>query len=89
MGVLFVLSHIIKGIKCWYLFIEIFYRNTSDLDIPAQDTEYINIYKPPPPYPISNSTPDLARACPLRYLQNAVSSYLIFQLIMFIFYFMF
>ncbi|VVC24350.1 Hypothetical protein CINCED_3A016831 [Cinara cedri] len=47
--------------------------NTSDLDIPAQDTEYTQIYKPPPPYPISNSTPDLARACPLGYIQNPVS----------------
>lgn len=50
----------------------------SDLDIPAQDTEYIQIFKPPPPYPISYSTPDLARACPLGYIQNPVSFYLIY-----------
>lgn len=34
----------------------------------------MQIYKPPPPYPISNSTPDLARACPLGYIQNPVSN---------------
>lgn len=99
MGVLIVLSHLTKGIVCWYLFIDIFFRKTSDLDIPAQDTEYIQIYKPPPPYPISNSTPDLARACPLRYMQNAVSLFhlhyyiyiyiilYMFQLISYFFYF--
>lgn len=52
------------------------FRKTTELDIAAQDTEYIQIYKPPPPYPISNSTPDLARACP--YIQNPVSFYLIY-----------
>lgn len=46
---------------------------TSELDISAQDAEYIQIFKPPPPYPISYSTPDLARACPLGYIQNPVS----------------
>uniref|UniRef100_A0A2S2R7W5 protein-tyrosine-phosphatase n=1 Tax=Sipha flava TaxID=143950 RepID=A0A2S2R7W5_9HEMI len=45
----------------------------TDLDIPTRDTEYVQIYKPPPPYPISNSTPDLARACPLGFIQNPVS----------------
>ncbi|XP_050442639.1 tyrosine-protein phosphatase non-receptor type 21 [Adelges cooleyi] len=46
---------------------------TSDLDISTRDSEYVQIYKPPPPYPISNSTPDLARAYPLGYIQNPVS----------------
>lgn len=41
----------------------------------------MQIYKPPPPYPISNSTPDLARTCPLGYIQNPVSVYLIYFIV--------
>lgn len=79
MGVyLIVTISFLFSIDCTDIHCKTCFRNTSDLDIAGQNPAYIQqIYKPPPPYPISNSTPDLARAYPLGFVQNPVSHYFI------------